>query len=152
MRLPDGGPTVRIFGKIKRFADTVGVAQEDLYISITHSELSAVAVCIVRGSRSPVELYTAEEMFRADAGAQDLGIPAAYSWNGRGTAMARVALEITPGAALIVRSGAVTTAATASSSPASCTGLGRRGSGPGDEGRVRGGPSARTSRYCVTST
>jgi holo-[acyl-carrier protein] synthase len=41
-------PTVRIFGKIQRFADTVGVRQEDLFISITHSELSAVAVCVVR--------------------------------------------------------------------------------------------------------
>jgi hypothetical protein len=27
----------------------VGVRQEDLFISITHSELSAVAVCVVRG-------------------------------------------------------------------------------------------------------
>jgi hypothetical protein len=26
----------------------VGVRQEDLFISITHSELSAVAVCVVR--------------------------------------------------------------------------------------------------------
>ncbi len=26
----------------------VGVREEDLYISITHSELSAVAVCVVR--------------------------------------------------------------------------------------------------------
>ena len=35
-------------GKIKKFADAVGVREEDLYISITHSELSAVAVCVVR--------------------------------------------------------------------------------------------------------
>jgi holo-[acyl-carrier protein] synthase len=41
-------PTVRIFGKIQKFADMVGVRQEDLFISITHSELSAVAVCVVR--------------------------------------------------------------------------------------------------------
>lgn len=47
-RLPRHAPTVRIFGKIKEFADRVGVRQEDLSISITHSELSAVAVCIVR--------------------------------------------------------------------------------------------------------
>lgn len=44
-------PTVRIFGKIERFAAVVGVREEELQISITHSELSAVAVCIVR----PVE-------------------------------------------------------------------------------------------------
>lgn len=44
-------PTVRIFGKIERFAALVGVREEELQISITHSELSAVAVCIVR----PVE-------------------------------------------------------------------------------------------------
>jgi holo-[acyl-carrier protein] synthase len=49
MRRPRQAPTVRIFGKIKRFADMVGVRQEDLFISITHSELSAVAVCVVRG-------------------------------------------------------------------------------------------------------
>jgi holo-[acyl-carrier protein] synthase len=42
-------PYVRIFGKIERFANMVGVRQEDLFISITHSELSAVAVCVVRG-------------------------------------------------------------------------------------------------------
>lgn len=41
-------PTVRIFGKIKEFADLVGIREEELSISITHSELSAVAVCIVR--------------------------------------------------------------------------------------------------------
>jgi holo-[acyl-carrier protein] synthase len=44
-------PRVRIFGKIERFASTVGVREEELQISITHSELSAVAVCVVR----PVE-------------------------------------------------------------------------------------------------
>jgi holo-[acyl-carrier protein] synthase len=41
-------PTVRIFGKIERFADMVGVREEELQISITHSELSAVAVCVFR--------------------------------------------------------------------------------------------------------
>jgi holo-[acyl-carrier protein] synthase len=49
IRRPRQAPTVRIFGKIERFADMVGVKQEDLFISITHSELSAVAVCVVRG-------------------------------------------------------------------------------------------------------
>jgi holo-[acyl-carrier protein] synthase len=41
-------PTVCIFGKIERFASMVGVDEEELQISITHSELSAVAVCVVR--------------------------------------------------------------------------------------------------------
>jgi holo-[acyl-carrier protein] synthase len=41
-------PTVRVFGKIERFAYVVGVREEELQISITHSELSAVAVCVVR--------------------------------------------------------------------------------------------------------
>ena len=41
-------PTVRIFGKIERFANMVGVREEEIQISITHSELSAVAVCVVR--------------------------------------------------------------------------------------------------------
>jgi holo-[acyl-carrier protein] synthase len=49
IRRPRRAPSVRIFGKIERFADMVGVRQEDLFISITHSELSAVAVCVVRG-------------------------------------------------------------------------------------------------------
>ena len=48
MRRPRQAPTVRIFGKIKAFADAVGVREEDLSISITHSELSAIAVCIIR--------------------------------------------------------------------------------------------------------
>jgi holo-[acyl-carrier protein] synthase len=52
VRRPRRAPSVRIFGKIERFADTVGVRQEDLSISITHSELSAVAVCVVRGMQS----------------------------------------------------------------------------------------------------
>src|SRR5215211_4325091 len=41
-------PTVRIFGKIERFANMVGVGEEELQISITHSKLSAVAVCVIR--------------------------------------------------------------------------------------------------------
>jgi len=42
-------PTVRITGrKIQRFADMVGIREEDLHLSITHSEISAVAVCVVR--------------------------------------------------------------------------------------------------------
>lgn len=41
-------PTVRIFGKIEGFAEMVGVRQDELHISITHSELSAVAVCVIR--------------------------------------------------------------------------------------------------------
>ena len=48
IRRPRQAPSVRIFGKIEKFAEMVGVRQEDLSISITHSELSAVAVCIVR--------------------------------------------------------------------------------------------------------
>ena len=49
-RRPRQAPTVRIFGKIERFANMVGIREEDIQISITHSELSAVAVCIVRRS------------------------------------------------------------------------------------------------------
>jgi holo-[acyl-carrier protein] synthase len=48
MRQRGRPPSVRIFGKIKAFADMVGVREEDLFLSITHSELSAVAVCVVR--------------------------------------------------------------------------------------------------------
>src|SRR5215207_9194992 len=48
VRRPRQAPTVSIFGKIERFANTVGVGEEELQISITHSELSAVAVCVVR--------------------------------------------------------------------------------------------------------
>jgi holo-[acyl-carrier protein] synthase len=48
IRRPRQAPFVRISGKIRRFADMVGVREEDLFISITHSELSAVAVCVVR--------------------------------------------------------------------------------------------------------
>src|SRR5918999_932295 len=53
IRRPRQAPTVRISGKIKRFADMVGVREEDLFISITHSELSAVAVCVVRSDGTP---------------------------------------------------------------------------------------------------
>jgi holo-[acyl-carrier protein] synthase len=48
VRLPRRAPTVRLSGKIERFAGAVGVREEELQISITHSELSAVAVCVVR--------------------------------------------------------------------------------------------------------
>ena len=48
VRRPRQAPTVSIFGKIERFANTVGVREEELQISITHSALSAVAVCVVR--------------------------------------------------------------------------------------------------------
>ncbi len=48
MRKPRQAPTVRIFGKIEKFASMVGVREEEISISITHSELSAVAVAIIR--------------------------------------------------------------------------------------------------------
>jgi holo-[acyl-carrier protein] synthase len=48
VRLPRRAPTVRLSGKIEKFAGAVGVREEELQISITHSELSAVAVCVVR--------------------------------------------------------------------------------------------------------
>lgn len=48
MRKPRQAPTVRIFGKIEQFATMVGVREEEISISITHSELSAVAVAIIR--------------------------------------------------------------------------------------------------------
>jgi holo-[acyl-carrier protein] synthase len=53
IRRPRRAPSVRIFGKIKGFADMVGVREEDLFISITHSELSAVAVAVVRRDGTP---------------------------------------------------------------------------------------------------
>jgi holo-[acyl-carrier protein] synthase len=53
VRRPRRAPFVRISGKIKRFAEMVGVREENLFISITHSELSAVAVCVVRGDERP---------------------------------------------------------------------------------------------------
>jgi holo-[acyl-carrier protein] synthase len=49
VRKPRQAPRVRITGrKVQRFADMVGIREEDLHLSITHSELSAVAVCVVR--------------------------------------------------------------------------------------------------------
>ena len=48
MRKPRQAPTVRIFGKIEKFASMVGVREKEISISITHSELSAVAVAIIR--------------------------------------------------------------------------------------------------------
>lgn len=53
MRRPRQAPTVRIFGKIERFAEMAGVRENELHISITHSELSAVAVCVVRKKEDP---------------------------------------------------------------------------------------------------
>jgi holo-[acyl-carrier protein] synthase len=53
MRRPRQAPFVRISGKIKGFADMIGVREEDLFISITHSELSAVAICVVRRDETP---------------------------------------------------------------------------------------------------
>jgi holo-[acyl-carrier protein] synthase len=49
-------PTVRIFGKIERFAEMVGILEQELQISITHSELSAVAVCVVRPAEQNLEV------------------------------------------------------------------------------------------------
>ena len=48
MRRPRTAPTIRISGKIESFAEAVGVYEDDLHVSITHSELSAVAVCVIR--------------------------------------------------------------------------------------------------------
>lgn len=56
LRKPRLAPTVRIFGKIERFATAVGVDEDDLYISITHSELSAIAVCNIRRDEENVLL------------------------------------------------------------------------------------------------
>ena len=52
IRRPRQAPFVRISGKINGFADMVGVHEEDLVISITHSELSAVAVCVLRRDKT----------------------------------------------------------------------------------------------------
>ncbi len=53
-----------------------------------------------------MKLYTAEEMSRADKGAQALGIPGGFLMERAGVAMARVALEAyAPGRALIVAGG-----------------------------------------------
>jgi holo-[acyl-carrier protein] synthase len=53
LRRPRRAPFVRISGKIQRFAEMVGVSEENLFISISHSELSAVAVCVVRRDEIP---------------------------------------------------------------------------------------------------
>ncbi|HYZ06615.1 MAG TPA: NAD(P)H-hydrate dehydratase [Rubrobacter sp.] len=53
-----------------------------------------------------MRLYTAEEMSRADKGAQALGIPGGYLMERAGAGMARVALEAyAPGRALVVAGG-----------------------------------------------
>ena len=53
-----------------------------------------------------MKLYTAEEMLRADAGAQELGIPGGVLMERAGVAMARIALErYYPGRALVVCGG-----------------------------------------------
>ena len=53
-----------------------------------------------------MKLYTAEEMSRADAGAQQLGIPGGALMERAGAAMARIALErYLPGQALVVCGG-----------------------------------------------
>lgn len=56
LRKPRHAPTVRIFGKIEKFANAVGVAEDELFISITHSELSAVAVCTIQRDNETVIL------------------------------------------------------------------------------------------------
>ena len=48
MRNPRTAPTVRISGKIERYADSLGIHEDELHVSISHSELSAIAVCVVR--------------------------------------------------------------------------------------------------------
>jgi NAD(P)H-hydrate epimerase len=53
-----------------------------------------------------LKLYTAEEMSRADAGAQELGIPGGFLMERAGAEMARLALErFAPGRALVVCGG-----------------------------------------------
>jgi ADP-dependent NAD(P)H-hydrate dehydratase / NAD(P)H-hydrate epimerase len=53
-----------------------------------------------------LKLYTAEEMFRADNGAQELGIPGGCLMERAGAGMARLALErFAPGRALVVCGG-----------------------------------------------
>ena len=41
-------PYVRLTGKIAEFADVVGIREEDISISISHSELSAITVCRIQ--------------------------------------------------------------------------------------------------------
>src|ERR671917_184917 len=53
-----------------------------------------------------MRLYTAEEMSRADKGAQALGIPGGFLMERAGVGMARIALEVyAPGRALVVSGG-----------------------------------------------
>ena len=53
-----------------------------------------------------MRLYTAEEMSRADKGAQALGIPGGFLMERAGVGMARIALEVyAPGRALVVAGG-----------------------------------------------
>jgi holo-[acyl-carrier protein] synthase len=59
VRRPRRAPKVRIFDKIEKFANMVGVREEELQISITHSELSAVAVCVVRRAERDFNLKEA---------------------------------------------------------------------------------------------
>ncbi|WP_165874373.1 holo-ACP synthase [Rubrobacter taiwanensis] len=47
IRRPRRAPTVRLMGKIAEFARRVGVSEEQISISISHSELSAVAVATI---------------------------------------------------------------------------------------------------------
>ncbi len=53
IRRPRRAPYVRLMGKIAKFADYVGVREEEISISITHSELSAVAVAVIRRGERP---------------------------------------------------------------------------------------------------
>lgn len=52
LREPRMAPTIRMMGKIKRFAEAIGVRDEDVSISITHSELSAIAVATIRRGKN----------------------------------------------------------------------------------------------------
>ncbi len=53
-----------------------------------------------------MKLYTADEMSRADKGAQALGIPSGFLMERAGVGMARIALEVyAPGRALVVAGG-----------------------------------------------
>lgn len=48
-------PTVRLMGKISAFAERLGIKEEEVSISLTHSELSAVAVCTIRRGRQQLQ-------------------------------------------------------------------------------------------------
>jgi holo-[acyl-carrier protein] synthase len=47
IRKPRHAPRVRLMGKIAAFAERIGVREEQISISITHSALSAVAVATI---------------------------------------------------------------------------------------------------------